>query len=60
MNATIQPQIDTDLSAFGGLTQIGLNTKKSQNIKNYNLGDHLNYYNKRKNISDDQRRLVAE
>jgi len=33
--ATIQPQINTDLSAFGGLTQIGLNIKKSQNIKDY-------------------------
>ena len=32
---TIQPPIHTDLSAFGGLTQIGLNTKKSQSIKNY-------------------------
>ena len=36
-NVTIQPQIHTDLSAFGGLTQIDLNTKKSQKVKNYNL-----------------------
>ena len=32
---TIQSRIYTDLSASGGLTQIGLNTKKSQNINNF-------------------------